>query len=716
MATTQETLAQGWRCQQAGDLPRAEQLYRQAGQLDPANADAPYLLGIVFQAQGKLADAAAAYGQAVRLRPDHADACNSLGIVLTDLGRLDEAAASFRRALELRPRQADVHNNLGVTVAQQGNLEEAAASFRQALRLKPDYAAAHNNLGNVFREQGKMKEAGACYQQALRLNPGNAEAHNNLGIVYTELARHDEAIASLQQALRLRPTYAEAHNNLAIALRDRGDLEAAVASYQQAIRLKPNYADAYNHLGMVLMELGRMDEARAAFDQALQIRPDFPEARGNRGMVRLVQGDLERGWPEYEYRWRCRGFVTRTLPQPQWDGSPPAGRTILLHAEQGLGDTLQFVRYVPLVKERGGTVLLETPAALHKLLATLPAVDRLLVSGEPLPPFDVHAALLSLPYLFHTTLETIPNQIPYLAADAGLVEHWRRELAHLHEFKVGINWQGNPKNPTQHIRAIRLAHFAPLARVPGVRLISLQKGAGTEQLREVAGRFSVTELGSQVDEAAGAFMDTAAIMKNLDLVVSSDTSVAHLAGALGVPVWVAIPTATDWRWLLGREDTPWYPTMRLFRQSEWGNWEKVFERMAAALAKQLENTPRARPILIEITPGELLDRIAWLEVRGRHTLDAGKARQARDELAMLVATRDQVLRAPPEVLTRAGELVALQEQVWQIEQALSAPDAPAELTRALYQAQVRGRELRQEIDERLGRTESVRATWASPPV
>jgi tetratricopeptide (TPR) repeat protein len=703
MATTQETLAQGWRYHQAGDLPRAEQLYRQAVRIDPANADAPYLLGMACQAQGKLADAAAAFGQALQLRPDHADACNHLGIVLTDLRQLDEAAARFRQALRLRPQQADYHNNLGVTVAQQGQLDEAAACFRQALRLKPDYAEAHNNLGNVFREQGKMHEAGACYQQALRLNPNHAEAHNNLGIVYTELARHDEAIACLQQALRLRPTYAQAHNNLAIALRDRGDLEAAVASYQQALRLDPNYADAYNHLGMVLMELGRMDEARAAFDQALRLRPDFPEALGNRGMVLLVQGDLEHGWPEYEYRWKCRGFVKRTLPQPQWDGSPLAGRTILLHAEQGLGDTLQFVRYVPLVKERGGTVLLETPAALHELLAALPGVDRLLASGEPLPPFDVHAALLSLPYLFRTTLETIPAGVPYLTADASLVEHWRRELAHLREFKVGINWQGNPKNPTQHYRAIRLAHFAPLARVPGVRLLSLQKGAGTEQLREVAGRFAVTELGSQVDEAAGAFMDTAAIMKNLDLVVSSDTSVAHLAGALGVPVWVAIPYATDWRWLLGREDTPWYPTMRLFRQSEWGNWEEAFERMAAALAKRLETTPRARPILIEITPGELLDRIARLEVRSRCETDPGKAGRAREELAALTATRDQLLPAAAEVASLTTELTGLHQRLWHLERDLRHQEASVEAARALAQEDAQREAIQDALDEHFGR-------------
>jgi hypothetical protein len=302
----------------------------------------------------------------------------------------------------------------------------------------------------------------------------------------------------------------------------------------------------------------------------------------------LLMGNFEQGWREYEWRWKCEDWppAMASLAPPFWDGSPVEGKTILLHPEQGLGDILQFIRYAALAKQRGANVLVGCPRQLYKLLRGCRGIDQLILD-VPLPAFHAHAPLLSLPKIFGTTLATVPATVPYLFADAELTAHWRQELNRFAAFKIGISWQGNPKYRGDAFRSIPLVNFEPLARLVGVRLFSLQKGPGIEQLGTVANRFPVTDLGTNLDEAAGAFTDTAAIMKNLDLVVTSDTALAHLAGALGVPVWVGLPKVANWRWLLDREDSPWYPTMRLFRQEEHGNWQQVFERMASEVKKMI---------------------------------------------------------------------------------------------------------------------------------
>jgi hypothetical protein len=322
-------------------------------------------------------------------------------------------------------------------------------------------------------------------------------------------------------------------------------------------------------------------------EKILRLQPNVAEAHVNRGIALLLKGDMEQGWPEYEWRMRSVEWAAavKTLPIPLWDGGLLRGRTILLRPEQGLGDTIQFIRYAPLVKQRGGTVVFECPKALKQILAGCPGIDQVVEQGLPLPAgVDVHAHLASLPALLGTTLSNIPATIPYLHADPALEASWREKLAANPGFKIGIAWQGNPSYRGDGQRSVPLTRFATLAGLPGVRLFSLQKGKGCEQVQQVAGQFSVIDLGPRLDETAGAFMDTAAVMKNLDLVITSDTAIAHLAGALGVPVWVALAFIPDWRYLLERTDSPWYPTMRLFRQSTPGDWNGVFERIAAEVA------------------------------------------------------------------------------------------------------------------------------------
>lgn len=557
MTMVSEALDLAVRYQQAGEFEQAEQSCREVLEMDPRNPVALHLLGFIANQTGRTDLACDYIGQSLRINPDYAEAHNNLAVIFRAQGKLDDALAGLKQALRSKPDYADAHNNLGIVLLEQGQSEPAAASLRQAIYLNPAYAAAHCNLGTALRALNKLDEAIAHWQQAVRLKPDYTEAHIFLGIAFTEQGRLDQAVDSLNEALSHQPDSVDARINLGNALREQGKIDDAMAQYEQAVRLQPANAIAHKNLGM----------------------------------MRLLTGNFEQGWPEYDWRLKCKESNVPAFSQPLWDGSPLQGRTILLFAEQGLGDTLQFIRYAPLVKERGGNVVLACPESLFPILAGCTGIDRI-VSRSSLPEFDVYAPLLSLPRIFGTSAATIPADGPYLVADPDLVNRWQRTLNGLSGFKIGIAWQGSSLYEADRFRSFPLSHFAPLARMEGLRLISLQKGEGSEQLARLAGRIAVTDLGP-MDEAAGAFMDTAAVMKNLDLVITSDSAVAHLAGALGVPVWVALSYVPDWRWLRDREDSPWYPTMRLFRQAERGGWSGVFERIARELQKRVPQSAAA---------------------------------------------------------------------------------------------------------------------------
>jgi tetratricopeptide (TPR) repeat protein len=558
MPTIPEMLDLAMQHHQSGNLPQAEELYRRVLQADPQHVNAWHLLGLLAQQFGRPDLACEYIGRALQLQPAYAVAHNSLGTVLHGLGRLEEAAASYREALRLNPQLSEAHYNLGKVLKDQDKLDEAAISYRQALHFKPDNAQAHNNLGNILQSQEKLAEAAACYQEALRLRPDYVVAHFNLGNVLTAQDKLEEASACQQRAIRLKPDFVQAHNNLGNALRAQGQWDEAQASYREALRFKPDYEDAHYNFGMLWLHLGNYEE----------------------------------GWVEYEWRHKVKNFIARSFPQPRWDGSSLVGKTILLQAEQGLGDSFQFVRYAPLVKQRGGRVLLECQPPLVQIMKSCPGIDHILTPNDPVPSFDVQSPLLSLPAIMKTTLATVPAPIPYLSAQPALTEHWQRELSPFSGFKIGIVWQGDPKKSLpvedraeRRRRFIPLACFERLAHLPGIRLFSLQKGHGTEQLAQWQARLGIIDLGEKLDKTA-PFLDTAAVMMNLDLILSSDTSSVHLAGALGRPVWVALPFSGCWRWLHDREDSPWYPSMRLFRQKTPGDWQGVFLRIAEEIQKR----------------------------------------------------------------------------------------------------------------------------------
>jgi tetratricopeptide (TPR) repeat protein len=569
-------------------LDLAAACFREVLRLKPDSSDACYSLAMVYQREGKQVDAdhffnaaLVGYQEMVRTQPDSAQAHYHLGLSLARARRRDEAVRSMREAVRLAPEWAEAQNDLGYMLAECGQQGEAERCYREAVRLRPDCAAAHYNLGLILVDSGRVAEGIAQYHTALRQNPDFPEAHNNLGLALVRAKRPAEAIPHYQEAVQLKPTFADAYCNWGHALTQQDRFGDAAGLYQKAIQLNSQLQQAYTSLGWALERVGKRDEALKWYAQVLRLKPDYAEARVARAMLFLMKGEFEQGWPDYEWRWKLADRPAQKFPQPLWDGSPLGGRTIFLHAEQGLGDTIQFLRYSPLVKQRGGRVIVGCQQSLLRLLARSPGIDQLVAEGSALPSFEVHAPLLSLPGIFHTTLETVPAGIPYVFADPNLIASWRQELGRLPGLKIGIAWQGNPEYQADRERSIPLRLFAFLAKLPRVHLISLQKGPGVEQLALLEDRFPVLDLSCRLE----TFMDTAAIMMNLDLVIAADSAVPHLAGALAVPVWLPLPMTPDWRWLLDREDSPWYPTMRLFRQHQRGDWAEVFKR----IAKELKN-------------------------------------------------------------------------------------------------------------------------------
>ena len=599
---------------QQGQFEESEKCYRRCLELKPDYLGAYCNISLVLKDLGKLDDAVACLREAIRQKPDYVDAHYSLGHMLAHQNKWEEALAPYREAVRLNPHYAQAQFGLGAALLKLSRSEEAVPHLRQAVQLKPNVPEGHHNLGNALLDLGNLDEALPHLQQATRLKPhdpwmekdhgkalvqwwqraaerqrNDSEIFHELGNVLIGQGRLDEAVASYRRVLELKPGSVETFHSLAAALSNQGKLEEAEKICRQIIQLRPNFVEAISTLATVVKAQGRLDEAVEHYSKAIQLRPHDGYSHWGRAVTWLLQGKYAEGWKEYEWRWRCRGVHASQQRQPQWDGSPLVGRRILLDMEQGLGDIIHFIRYAPLVKQRGGVVVFECPRALCKLLARSPGLDRLVPQGCYLPEYDVHAPLLSLPGLFGTTLDNLPVDIPYLFPDPQQVEKWESELGSTHELKIGINWRGGALYIHDRHRSASYKVFAPLFQIEGVRIFSLQKGPGSEELEQTD--FPVTDLGNRIE----SFADSAAILKNLDLLITVDTAIAHCAGGLGVPVWVALPFAPDWRWVVGRDDSPWYPSMRLFRQKRWGDWDEVFQRITAMVFARFLSNPQDWP-------------------------------------------------------------------------------------------------------------------------
>ncbi|WP_407183407.1 tetratricopeptide repeat protein [Bradyrhizobium centrosematis] len=565
----------------------AEAAYRRALALDAHLTRACFNLAVVLAEQGRLTEAEQAYRAVIAREPEYRGVWLNLDNVLADQNRLGDAEAAYRRALDADPDDAPLLCNLAAVLYRQGSLDDAILLYRRAILCAPDHLAALRLLGLVLHEAGQLHEGAEIYRRIIALDASDHVVASNLGACLSELGALDEAIASCEQALLLRPDHAPAWTNLGIVFEKQDRVEDAVAAHRCAVVADPAYAKGHANLAVALRNRGEIDEALAVSHRAIALDPEQPLAQYNHAHFLLMNGDFADGFEAYRWRRKCKMLSDGDpcFGEPEWQGEPLDGRTLLLFAEYGLGDALHFVRYVPLVAAMGGKLILQVQPALGSLLRQLPDVT-VIARGEALPAFDLQVPLMNLPRIFGTTLDTIPADVPYLQAYPAKLLRWRAALADVTALKVGVVWAGNARHRGDRQRSLPAEAVLPRLVMPGVQLYSLQKEPRPEDAPVLAA------LGNDIVDLAPAlsdFADIAAAVAALDLVIAVDTSVAHLAGALGRPVWMLTPYALDWRWLRDREDSPWYPTMRLFRQRSPRQWDDPLLRLSAALAVRAAN-------------------------------------------------------------------------------------------------------------------------------
>jgi tetratricopeptide (TPR) repeat protein len=579
---------------QQGRLKDAERVCDGVLATNPQDFDALHLSGLIKHQRGRSVDALRLVAAALKSKPGSADALINYGVILDALKRHEEALNSFDRALAAHADNATLYCNRANALKALGRYEEALAGYDRALAQQPGLVSAHNNRGTMLAALDRHEEALASYDRVLALSPQSAadpSVLNNRGTVLTKLKRHDEALASLDKALALKPDYGDALTNRGAVLAELGRHHEALENYAQALRLSPNFTSAHLNRGNAFLALNRLADALASFDQAVALDPENPEANFNAAITRLCMGDFREGWKQYEYRWKRKNFGTlpRNCP-PMWRGEGDLhGKTIFLMAEQGMGDLIQFARYVPLVAARGAKVLLGVHLPLVALAASVKGVSEVIASGGKVPEFDLYCPLLTLPLAFGTELATIPADIPYIRADERRVAKWSGRLSANGRLRIGICWAGTKAHFNDRNRSMSLERFACLFSVPNLDYVCLQKDVSDTDLAMLR-EHGVTALGHEFQD----FSDTAAVVSMLDLIVSVDTSVAHLAGAMGKAVALLVPFSPDFRWQLDRTDSPWYPTMRLFRQSAIGDWDTPLDRLRQELSAVAQRPMRPR--------------------------------------------------------------------------------------------------------------------------
>lgn len=568
---------------QRGESQEAERLCRLLLEMTPQHFDALYLAGIIAAQTGRTEQAAELLRKAVEVNPSVAEVYYNYAVTLADLNRLGEALENYDRAIDLKPYYADAHFNRGVTLAQLDRLESAVASYDRVLEINAGSAEAHHNRGIAQSRLGRYAEALSSFERSIALKPDYFRAYNNRGVALRDLDRTEEALQSYDRAIGLKPDYAEAHNNRGVTLFDLDRPAEALVSHDRAIALKPEYPEAHYNRGNALRDLNRSSEAVSSYERAIALRPEYAAAHWNLADCRLLLGDFTRGWQEFALRWKLgqRDNDGRNFEQPMWTGAQTLeGRTILLHSELGMGDTLNFCRYAKEVAAKGARVVLEIQPPLLTLLAGLEGVSQVVQRGASLPVFDYHCPLMSLPLAFKTDLDSIPADIPYIRSDGERVLAWQEKLPKTGKPRVGLVWSGS-KLLKNDKRSLALAEMLPLVQ-DWAQWVSLQQEVRESDAVQLASRSDIQHFGAELTD----FAETAALVELMDVVVTVDTSVAHLAGAMGKPVWILLPFVTvDWRWMLDREDSAWYPTARLFRQPARGDWASVMGRVNEELLR-----------------------------------------------------------------------------------------------------------------------------------
>ncbi|MEY4210904.1 MAG: hypothetical protein RLZ92_1285 [Pseudomonadota bacterium] len=605
----------------AGKLDDAEKLYKKLLLSIPFNSVLLTNLATLTFQKGDFENTIKLIDQSLIITPNQPNALNTQGNALQNLNRLEQAIDSYDKAITMNPYYAEAYSNRGVALQKLNYLNQAIASFDKAISINPFYAEAYCNRGNAFQYLKCLDEAIASYDQAIAINPHIPEAHSNRGSALQNLKRHNQALQSFNQAIAINPNYAEAYSNRGISLENLNRLDEALASYNQAIAINPNYAEAYSNRGNVLTTLNRLNEAIISYDQAIIINPNYAEAYCNRGnalknlkqlseaefnydkaiainpnyaqaywnkaFIKLLNGDYLDGWRLYEWRWKKQPLINsvRHYPQPLWLGKPSInGKTLLIYPEQGYGDFIQFIRYAKLVEQLGALIIFELPYELIAITSSLKCQFSIIEKGKTLPKFDYHCPIMSLPLAFETTLETIPNQIPYLYADINKKKQWQHQLGNKNTRRIGLVWSGSRNHKNNLNRSISFNSLNTLFKLP-IEFHCLQKEISADDEITITKNRNISLHTHLIND----FSDTAALIEEMDLIISVDTSVAHLAGALGKELWLLLPYAPDYRWMLDRDDTPWYPTAKLFRQSKTANWEYLINQIRDELLKKLSN-------------------------------------------------------------------------------------------------------------------------------
>lgn len=604
-----------------GDQSAALTCYQKAVELAPENASVWSNLGICLHELGEQAEAETCLIKSLELDPNQADAWSNLGNVYCEYKKDEEANQCYQNALIVNEGHVNALINLALNLKKQNEFQQAEIYLNRLLAIQADHEVALFLLAEIFMatdrveqaqallekarniapnkinacirlakhhwDRGQLAESEQYIRQALQLAPENVDALSNLGALLKEQGKLKESEASLRKALSINPLHVDALSNLANTLTDNYVLDEAQQLFEQAIRLNPEHANSWANLGCVHLQIGELQQAETCFRKSIEFDPELADAHASLGMVLLLKGNFYEGWSEYEWRWKKWELINkqRHFQQPVWQGEDLNDKSLYIYTEQGYGDLMQFIRYVIPLSEQAGKLYLEVSAKLRRLIADFEKYVEFVTEDNVPDTFDYQTSLLSLPYQFKTELESIPNHTPYLAAEKERVEFWQKELISGSRLKVGLAWKGNSKNKMDHLRSISLEYFQPLFELDGVQFISLQKGDGEEQISEFGFDDQLDSFTAEMDNGADAFVDTAAVIENLDAVITCDTAIAHLAGAMGKPVYLLLTYLPDFRWLLNREDSPWYPSIRLVRQEQPGDWQGVITKLGTLLSE-----------------------------------------------------------------------------------------------------------------------------------
>jgi tetratricopeptide (TPR) repeat protein len=682
----------------------------------PNDYEAVNELGIALVSAGRFEQGLDAFRQALTIQPDFTSAKTNVGVALRHLGKVHAALMQFQEVVEVTPDDAIACFNLATTLHLAKLYDDALVWLQKALALCPSHAESELELGKVLAKLDRKEEAIDAYRRAIALAPDCVAALLNLAELLRENEKFDDAIMLMQKVVALRSNECDGWLRLGAALRSAGRFAESVTAYHRALSIQPGSAVGYCNLSLALFDLGRIDEAIEACKRALFIESGSPVATFNMATMLLSLGNFRDGWQAYNYRYaREGGWLRYEAHAAPWTGEPLAGKSILVLGEQGNGDQIQFARYLSALSDIGGSVFYLTSKRLHGLFKTLKGSPILISEVQDYHRFDFQCPLMHLPGVFETLGLPLPNKIPYLAAEPERIAHWRRRIGD-HGFRIGIVWQGN-RYDGNDFRSFPLAALRPLAALSGVRLISLQINSGSEQLETLPPDMSVERLGPDFDAGDDGFIDAAAVIEVVDLIIGCDTSIVHLAGALGRPVWIALTERPEWRWQLERSDSVWYPSATLFRQERRGDWEGVLSRMAEALTKRFETGSAAiasdagvantqnPPPRVEVSWGELLDKISILRIKAERMVSPASVANVRRELAHLNGVVSGLPRLPLNVEERCSRLRSINEALWDLEDAVRDCEKDqrfdshfVELARKVYTLNDERAKMKQEIN------------------